>query len=176
MPKRVDSGQKEFDECHRAKISGVINIQQSMVRSSPDAKTKFGLYQVSTQLSQHLEPTKASADQGGRITRIIQFLRNIPLLTFSHLRKIMIRLRKTMKKISEKVEIGDEGFKIPQATSHPYKKKLEAGDHRKIIACILARDLDPSRHIIDMVKIRHECKPYGLNENEWRCFLITIRI
>ncbi len=71
-----------------------------------------------------------------------------------------------------KVEIDYDGFKIPQGTTHHKKKKLEIEDCRKIIDCILARDLDPSRHLIDMVKIRHELKPYGLNENEWRCFLI----
>ncbi len=71
-----------------------------------------------------------------------------------------------------KVEIEDEVFKIPQGTSHHNKKKLEADNHRKIIASILAMDLDPSGHLIDTVKIRHKLKPYGLNENEWRCFLI----
>ncbi len=64
------------------------------------------------------------------------------------------------------MEIDDEGFKIPQGTSHRIKKKLEADDRRKVIAYILARDLDPSGHLIYTVKIRHELKPYGLNENE----------
>ncbi len=64
------------------------------------------------------------------------------------------------------VEIDDEGFKILQGTSHHNKKKLGAEDHRKIISHLLARDLDPSGHLIDMVKIRHELKYYGLNENE----------
>ncbi len=67
MPERVDSGQTEFDISHQ--LSGVRDIKQSMDTSSPDTTTKFGLTQVSTQLSQHLEQTKASADQGGRVTR-----------------------------------------------------------------------------------------------------------
>ncbi len=69
MPEIVDSGQKEFNERHRAKLSGATDIQKSMVSSSHDDTMKFGLTQVSRQLSQHLEQTKASADQGGRITR-----------------------------------------------------------------------------------------------------------
>ncbi len=36
----------------------------------------------------------------------------------------------------------------------------------------MARDLDLSGHLTNRVKIRHEFKPYGLNENDWRCFLI----
>ncbi len=69
MPERVDNGQTEFDVRHRAKLSGVMDIQQSMVASSPEAITKFGLTQVSTQLSKHLEKTKNSTDEGGRVTR-----------------------------------------------------------------------------------------------------------
>ncbi len=69
MPEIVDSGQKEFNEHHRAKLSGATDIKKSMVSSSHDDTMKFGLTQVSRQLSEHLEQTKASADQGGRITR-----------------------------------------------------------------------------------------------------------
>ncbi len=28
---------------------------------------------------------------------------------------------------------------------------------------------------MDMVKIRHELKPYGLTENEWRCYLVYLK-
>ncbi len=28
---------------------------------------------------------------------------------------------------------------------------------------------------MDTVKIRHELKPYGLTENEWRCYLIYLK-
>ncbi len=55
LPERVESGQTEFDVRHRAKLSGVTDIQQSMVTSSPDAMMKFGLSKVVTQLSKHLE-------------------------------------------------------------------------------------------------------------------------
>ncbi len=60
MPKIVDIGQTEFDVCHRAKPSGVTDIQQSMVASSPDDTTKFGLTKLLTQLSKHLEQSKTS--------------------------------------------------------------------------------------------------------------------
>ncbi len=68
MPERVESGQAEFDERRRAKLSGATEIQQSMVTSSPDATTKFGLTQVLTQLSEHLEKTKTSEAENGRVT------------------------------------------------------------------------------------------------------------
>ncbi len=28
---------------------------------------------------------------------------------------------------------------------------------------------------MDTIKIRHELKPYGLKENEWRCYLIYLK-
>ncbi len=34
MPEKVESGQAEFDECHRAKLIGATDRQQSMVTSS----------------------------------------------------------------------------------------------------------------------------------------------
>ncbi len=74
-----------------------------------------------------------------------------------------------------KVKIDDDGFKIPQGIAHRKKKKLDADEHRNIIACILARELDPSDLLKDTVKIRHELKPYGLTENEWRCYLVYLK-
>ncbi len=41
MPEIVESGQTEFDECHFAKLSGAMDIQQSSVSSSPDATNSF---------------------------------------------------------------------------------------------------------------------------------------
>ncbi len=67
MPERVDSRQTAFDEHHHAKISGAMDIQQSSI--SPDATLKFGLNQVPTQLSEHLQLTKiSSTDQISRVT------------------------------------------------------------------------------------------------------------
>ncbi len=28
---------------------------------------------------------------------------------------------------------------------------------------------------MDMIKVRHELKPYSLMENEWRCYLINLK-
>ncbi len=66
------------------------------------------------------------------------------------------------------VKTDDEGFKIHQGIGHQRKKKLDADERRKIVNYILARELNPSGLQLDMVKIRNELKPYGLNENEWR--------
>ncbi len=73
------------------------------------------------------------------------------------------------------MKTDDEGFKIPQGIAHSRKKKLDADERQKIISSILARVLDPSGLLLDTVKFRHELKPYGLNENEWRCFLIHLK-
>ncbi len=48
MPEIVKSGQTQFDERHRAKLSGATYTQQSSVSSSPDSVTKFGISQVHT--------------------------------------------------------------------------------------------------------------------------------
>ncbi len=74
-----------------------------------------------------------------------------------------------------KVKIDDEGFKIPQGIAHHKKKKLDTDEYRKIVSRIQSRELDPSGLLMDTVKIRHELKPYGLTENEWRCYLIFLK-
>ncbi len=57
-------------------------------------------------------------------------------------------------------------FKIPQGISHHKKKKLDADERRKIVNHIQSRELDPCGLLMDMVKIRHKLKPYGLTESE----------
>ncbi len=74
-----------------------------------------------------------------------------------------------------KAETDDEGFKIVQGTIHCNKKKLEAEESRKIVYCILDRELDPSGILVDEVKVRHKLKLYGLNDKEWRCYLIFLK-
>ncbi len=137
MPERVESGQTEFDVRHRATLSGVTDIQQSMVTSSPDATTKFGLSQVSTQLSKHLEQTKTSTDYGGRVSRsAAQVLKDLnytipridPASDIQSSSKDYDTTKDSNGDEKPKVEIDDEGFKIPQGTSHRDKKKLEADD------------------------------------------------
>ncbi len=73
------------------------------------------------------------------------------------------------------VKIDDEGFKIPQGIAHCKKKKLDANECRKIVSHIQTRELDPSGLLMDTIKIRHELKPFGLMENEWRCYLIYLK-
>ncbi len=51
IPEIVVSAQVEFDECHRAKLSGATDIQDSWVTSSPNAMTKFGQNQFQIRLS-----------------------------------------------------------------------------------------------------------------------------
>ncbi len=73
------------------------------------------------------------------------------------------------------MKIDDEVFKIPPGIAHRKKKKLDTDEHHKIVNRIQSRELDPSGLLMDMVKIRHELKPYGLMENEWRCYLIYLK-
>ncbi len=67
---------------------------------------------------------------------------------------------KTMTKADDeeklKTEVDDTGFKIPQGIALHNKKKLDTEEHRKIVDRILARDLDPSSILVDVVKVRHE--------------------
>ncbi len=58
----------KFDEHHRAKLSGAMNIQQSLVTSSPDATTKFGQNQLQTGLSAYLEKDQTIASGAGKTT------------------------------------------------------------------------------------------------------------
>ncbi len=75
----------------------------------------------------------------------------------------------------QKVELEEDGFKIPPGTAHHTKKKLEADEHLKIVERILQRDLDPtSGYLVDIVKVRHELSPYGLSDREWRCYLLYL--
>ncbi len=135
MPERVDSGQTEFDVHHQAKPSGVKDILQSTIASSPGAMMKFVLTQVLTQLSQHLEQTKASADQGGRVIRsTAQVLKElnytIPKIDsaydFQSSSKDYDSTKEDDDDEKPKVKTDDKWFKIPQGTSHHNKKKLKA--------------------------------------------------
>ncbi len=68
MPERVKSGQTEFNERHRAKVSGAMDIQQSNMSSDPNATVNFGASQVSTQLSEHLQRTQTSSSSAIAMT------------------------------------------------------------------------------------------------------------
>ncbi len=68
IPEIVDSDQVEFVEHHRAKLSGAMDIQQSMVTSSLNATTKFGQNQLQKQLYAYLEKALTLASGAGKTT------------------------------------------------------------------------------------------------------------
>ncbi len=184
MSERVESRQTEFDEQHRAKISGATDIWQSMFTSSPDATVKLMISKVLTQLSEHLQLTKSSlTDQSSRVTQSVAQVMKDLKYTIPRLDPAS-DIQSTSKEVAttkadneekHKVEIDDEGFKIPQGTTHRNNKKLEADEHQKVVERILDRELDPSGILVDEVKVRHELKPYGLNDKEWRYHLIFLK-
>ncbi len=57
----LESGQTEFDERHRAKVSGSTDILQASVSSDQNATVKFGVEQVLTQWSVHAKTAQASS-------------------------------------------------------------------------------------------------------------------
>ncbi len=189
LPEIVENGQTELDEHHRDKLSGATDIQQSSVSNSPDATMKFGISQVQTQLSEFIQHTLSSPQRliytktSRPITRsaaqVMKDLKyTIPnLYPASNVQSTL--KEETAKKADDeekpKAETDDEGFKIPQGTAHRNKKKLEADERRKIVDRILDREIDPSGILVDEVKVRHDLKPYGLNDKEWRCYLIFLK-
>ncbi len=68
IPELVVSGHEEFDAHHEAKLSGVMDIEQSLVTSSPDATTKFGQNQLQIELSEYLEKAQTLASEAGKTT------------------------------------------------------------------------------------------------------------
>ncbi len=188
MPEIATSGQTEHNERHRAKISGVKDIRQTDVSSSPDVTTKFRETQIKTQMSQYMETF--TTPRGFVYTRTVRPETKSPLEVLKEL-KYNIPLEnpatdtqstsqgatsvKSDDEDKQKVGIYDEGFKIPQGTAHRKKKKLDAETRRRIVSLILAKELDPFSMLIDIVKVRYELKPYGLNENEWRSYLLNLK-
>ncbi len=81
---------------------------------------------------------------------------------------------KTDDEQKQKVELDEDGFKIPQVIDHRSKKKLEADERRKVVERVLKRELHPSGYLVDMVKVRHELSPYSLSDKEWRCYLLHL--
>ncbi len=52
---------------------------------------------------------------------------------------------------------------------------MDTDERRKIVSRIQSRELDPHGLLMDTIKIRHELKPYGQTENDWRCYLIYLK-
>ncbi len=186
MPEVMTSSPIEHDECHRDKLMGVKDILQTDVSSCPDATTKFGLEKVQILLAEYIQSKLAVFD----VTPPSEVSKPVTRSALQVVRDLKYRIPKkvpasdgqsysqdkAMTKADDEemqqVEVDDEGFKIPQGIAHLKKKKLDAEAHRKIVARILARDLDPSFMLVDEVRVRHKLKPYSLNENEWRVYLL----
>ncbi len=148
-------------------MSGVTDIQQSLVASGPDATTKFHQNQLQTRLSEYLEKVQTLASGAGKTTlsatQVLKGLNyTIPKKDLaSNAQSTSKDYDSTKEEDDEKakVKIDDEGFKIPQGIAHRKKKKLDADKSRKIVSHIQLRELDPTVLLMDMVKIRHELKP-----------------
>ncbi len=128
-------------------MSGVTDIQQSLVVGSPDATMKFGQTQVQTQLSAYLGKTKASATRAGTTTvSATQVLKGLNYIIpkkdpTSNVQSTSKEYDSTKEEDDEKgqVKIDDEGFKIPQGIAHRKKKKLDADKSSKTISRILSK-------------------------------------
>ncbi len=149
-----------------------------MVTSSPNVTTQFDQTHVQTQLSAYLEKAQAKAAWAGMITvsaaQVLKGLNDtIPKKDPASSKDYDSTKENNDYKVD--VKIDDEGFKIPPGIAHRKKKKLDADECCKIVSCIQSRELDLSGLLMDTIKIRHELKPYGLTENEWRCYLIYLK-
>ncbi len=143
MPERVESGQVEFDVRHRAKLSGATNIQQSSISSDPNATTNFGAHQVLTQLSENeknvlgSQPDKSTSKDKDTSTNqsAVQAMKKlaykIPKVITKAIAKATWKDKATAKTSGNeksKVEVGEDGFKIPHGTAHQNQKRLEADE------------------------------------------------
>ncbi len=154
-----------------------------MVTSSPNATTNFGQTHVHTQLSAHLEKVKVKA--AGASTTTVSAEQVLNGLNYTILKKDPAsNVQSTSKDYDStkeddgekaNVKIDVKGFNIPQGIAHRKKKKQDTDERRKILSHIQSRELDPSGLLKDTIKIRHELKPDGLMENEWRCYLIYLK-
>ncbi len=188
MPEIMTRCQTEHDEHHQAKLMGVKDIQHTDVSSSPDSTTKFGLEKVQTQLAEYILSklavfdatplSKVSKPVTRSVLQVVRYLKyQIPKKDPASDEQSSSQdkdMTKADDEETQQVKVDDEGFKIPQGVAHCKKKKLDADACRKIVNRILARDLDPCGMLVDVVRVRHELKPYGLNENQWRVYLLHL--
>ncbi len=126
IPQIIQSGHAEADERHCVKLSGVRDIQQSMVTGSPNVTTNFGQTQVQTQLSAFLE--KAKAKTAGAGTTTVSATQVLKGLNYTIPKKDPTsNVQSTSKDYGSmkeddgekaNVKIDDEGFKIPQGIAH----------------------------------------------------------
>ncbi len=186
MPKRVESGQVAFNECHQAKPSGATDIQQSSISSDHNAKKNFVAAQVSTQWSEHAknfgaaqvftqwlehaknvqgsQPSRGASKELYSTTNqsAVQVMTNLTYRIPKVIHQVIVKT--TLKDNAEattrgkewsKVEVNEDGFKIPQGTAHHSQKRLEADERRKLVDTILKRDLDLSDYLVNVMKVSH---------------------
>ncbi len=161
---------------------GVKDILQTDISSNPDAMTKFGKEKVQTQLAEYIQsklaefdspsPSESSKPITRSVQQVVRDLKyRIPKKDPASDEQSTSQDEATTKADDEETqqaEVEDKGFKIRR------KMKLDADARRKIVARILDRDLDPSGMLVDEVRVRHNLKPYGLNENMWRSYLLNL--
>ncbi len=142
---------------------------------------------MSTQLSENLQKAHASSSTANEPTDLNSMVTQSAAHVMKDLTYTITKInpatatKATSKEVVDtksndeqktKVEIDDDGFKIPQGTQHRLRKKLESAECLMIVQRILDKDLDPSGVLIDVVKVRHKLKSYGLSDREWRCYLL----
>ncbi len=113
------SGQVEHDASHRAKLSGAMDIQQSLVTGSPDTMTKFGQTQVQTKLSEHLKKVQTlTTGSGSTSVSAAQVLKGFtipkkdPASNVSQRRKTMNHRRKTTTR-KHQLNLMTKGLRFP---------------------------------------------------------------
>ncbi len=129
------------------KVSGTTDILQASISSDPNTTMNFGVEQVPTQWSVHAQSAQASSSAAeapkveGSVTLTAAQLMEKLISARIQARTDMRVLAKSKYKVEtkkddvqmQKVELDDDGFKIPQGTAHRNKKKLAADERRKIV-------------------------------------------
>lgn len=137
-------------------------------------KRNFGEDQVLTRWAAQVMNAEASLSVAQALKATMS--QNVSI---AGIRKVLAKTKSMDKAVTSgkqkpKVEIDDDGFKIPQGTAHHSQKKLVAAECRKVIDRVLKMDLNPSDYLVNNVKVRHKLSPYGLSDQEWRCYLLHL--
>ncbi len=179
MHDRIESGLAAFVECHQAKVSSAMDILQASFSSDLNAMMNFGEDKVLTQLLSHeatltsQEDTKVTSRSAAEIKEALTRSKSMEKAGASAKAKSTDKAEASGEQ-KQKVQVDDDGFRMPQGMAHHNQKKLEAHKHRKIVERILKRDLDPLDYLIDIVKLRHKLSPYGLSNQVWRAYLLYL--
>ncbi len=136
---------RQFDERHRAKVSGTTDILQTDISSDPNTTTKFGEDKVSTQWSSQIKEALTKSKSTETVDACAKA-------------KPTEKAEATGEQ-KQKVKLDEDGFKIPQGMTHRNRKKLEADERLKIVDRVLKRELNPSDYLVDIVKLRQKLRP-----------------